>query len=179
MLKYPLSSSDQPDSGNLAEWSPDSVERLVRAGKAWEAAQAERDTAIVDAFQAGISGPVIAGKVGLSVAAVYRIKDNARGHLPPSRRPGITITLNWPMPALTQDIDAMKAVLVAADPYWIRTTVAAKTVPGRADVSIRPEGWPQVAAAIRAARSTAGPGWSVNVTSSTVSPTEIAKHPTT
>jgi len=156
----------------------DPLRRLVRAGKAWDAAQAERDAAIVDAFHAGVSGATIAGKVGLSVAAVYRIKDAARGHLPPSRRPGITITLTWPVPELPQDIDAMKAVLIAADPYWIRTVVGGPAVPGKADVSIRPEGWPNVAAAIRTARRTAGPGWSVNVTSSTVSSAQLAAHPT-
>lgn len=153
-------------------------QRLVRAGKAWEAAQSERDSAIIDAFQAGVPGPTIAAKVGLSVAAVYRIKDAARGYLPPSRRPGITITLTWPVPALPEDIDAMKAVLAAADPYWIRTAVGGKDVPGKADVGIRPEGWPDVAAAIRAARRTAGRGWSVNVTSSTVAPDKIAAHST-
>jgi len=173
-----MSSSERPDSDKPDEWSPDPLQRLVRAGKAWEAAQAERAAAIVDAFHAGIAGPVIAGKVGLSVAAVYRIKDAARGHLPPSRRPGVTITLTWPVPELPQDIQAMKAVLVAADPYWIRTAVAEKTLPGRADVSVRPEGWPAVAAAIRAARRTAGPGWSVNVTSSTVPAAQLNEHPT-
>src|SRR4051812_36375926 len=114
-----MSSIDRSGSDNLDEWSPDLLQRLVRAGKAWEAAQAERDAAVVDAFRAGIAGPVIANRVGLSVAAVSRMRDTARGHLPPSRRPGITVTLTWPVPALTQDIEAMKAVLVAADPYWI------------------------------------------------------------
>src|ERR1700712_3434606 len=143
-----MSSSEPAHGDKPDEWSPDPLQRLVRAGKAWEAAQAERDAAIVDAFRAGIAGPVIAGKVGLSVAAVYRIKDAARGHLPPSRRPGITITITWPVPELTQDIDAMGAVLIAADPYWIRTSVKGTDGPGKADVSIRPEGWADVAAAI-------------------------------
>ena len=60
-----------------------------------------------------------------------------------------------------------EAVLIAADPYWIRTVVGGPAVPGKADASIRPEGWPDVAAAIRTARRTAGPGWSFNLTSST------------
>lgn len=154
------------------------TERLELAGNAWRVALAERDAAIVDAFERRIPGAMIASAVGLSVAAVYRIKDAAQGHQPPSRRPGVTITMTYPTPPSEADLAATRFVLVATDPYWIRLGGAVKETPGKAVVTIEAEGWPVVAAAIRTARETSGPGWLVSVSSSTLSPDALALHST-
>ena len=85
----------------------------------------------------------------------------------------MTITITYLTPATQRDIDAVKAVLIAADPYWA-ADYSSENAPGKAVVTIDAAGWPVVAAAIAGARRTAGPGWS---TSSMSTPLDAVEHP--
>jgi len=76
----------------------------------------------------------------------------------------VTITITYPTPATQQDTDAIKSVLIAADPYWA-ADYSSENTPGKVVVTIDAAGWPVVAAAIADAHRAAGPGWSTSATS--------------
>jgi hypothetical protein len=76
----------------------------------------------------------------------------------------VTITITYPTPATQPDTDAVKSVLIAADPYWA-ADYSSESTPGKVVVTIDAAGWPVVAAAIAHARRVAGPRWSASVTS--------------
>src|SRR6478609_2154272 len=76
----------------------------------------------------------------------------------------VTITITYPTPATQRDMDAVKSVLITADPYWT-ADYSSENTPGKVVVTIDAAGWPVVAAAIAGARRAAGPGWSSSITS--------------
>ena len=55
------------------------LDRVTSAARWWRDALAERDTAILDAFAAGILGQDIAAAASMSVAGVYRLRQRAVG----------------------------------------------------------------------------------------------------
>jgi hypothetical protein len=55
------------------------LDRVTSAARWWRDALAERDTAILDAFAAGILGQDIATAASMSVAGVYRLRQRAAG----------------------------------------------------------------------------------------------------
>jgi hypothetical protein len=76
----------------------------------------------------------------------------------------VTITITYPAPGTPRDMDAVKSVLIAADPYWT-ADYSSENTPGKVVVTIDAAGWPVVAAAIAGARRAAGPGWSTSISS--------------
>jgi hypothetical protein len=75
----------------------------------------------------------------------------------------VTITIIYPTPATQPDIDAVKSVLIAADPYWA-ADYSSESTPGKVVFTIDAAGGPVVAAAIADARRTVGPGWTTSIT---------------
>jgi hypothetical protein len=75
----------------------------------------------------------------------------------------LTITITYPTPATQPDIDAVKFVLIAADPYRV-ADYSSESTPGKVVFTIDAAGGPVVAAVIAAARRSAGPGWTTNLT---------------
>ena len=55
------------------------LDQVTGAARRWRGALAERDRAILAAFDAGILGQTIAKASGLSVAGVYRLRQRAAG----------------------------------------------------------------------------------------------------
>jgi hypothetical protein len=76
----------------------------------------------------------------------------------------LTITITYPTPGTQPDTDAVKAVLIAADPYWA-ADYSSESTPGKVVVTIDAAGWPVVAAAIAHARRVASPRWSASIMS--------------
>ena len=76
----------------------------------------------------------------------------------------VTITITYPAPGTQRDMDAVKSVLIAADPYWT-ADYSSENTPGKVVVTIDAAGWPVVAAAIAGARRAADPGWSTSIMS--------------
>jgi hypothetical protein len=91
--------------------------------------------------------------------------------------PVVDILLSYP-PDSAAAIEAAQRVQVACDPFWVRGHGRASRTPGSVVLAIAAAGWPDVAAAIREARRTAGDGFSVSVTSADLSPDEVLEHPT-
>lgn len=75
------------------------------------------------------------------------------------------------------DSQATGAVLVACARWWIGGGPEVRTAGHVTTLTIDADGWPTVAAAIAKARHTAGPGWSVSVTS-TLPADRLLEHPT-
>jgi hypothetical protein len=109
--------------------------------------------------------------------AVLARTANPRSKEPLMTTPTVTIEITY-SPGVEAAVAAAQAVQVACDPYWVRPAGSAVRTPGLAVVTIRADGWPPVAAVIREARRSAGPGWSVNVTSAGLTPDEVLAHPT-
>jgi hypothetical protein len=59
----------------------------------------------------------------------------------------VTITITYPAPGTQPDRDAVRSVLIAADPYWA-ADYSSETAPGKVVFTIDAAGWPVVAAAI-------------------------------
>ena len=76
----------------------------------------------------------------------------------------VTITITYPTPVTQWDMDAVKSVLIAADPYWA-ADYSSENSPGMLVLNIEAAGWPVVAGAIADAQRAAGPGWSTSITS--------------
>ena len=55
------------------------LDQVTGAARRWRDALAERDGAILAAFDAGILGQTIAEAAGMSVAGVYRLRQRAAG----------------------------------------------------------------------------------------------------
>jgi hypothetical protein len=55
------------------------LDRVTSAARWWRDSLVERDTAILDAFAAGILGQDIAAAASMSVAGVYRLRQRAAG----------------------------------------------------------------------------------------------------
>ena len=87
----------------------------------------------------------------------------------------VTITITYPAPGTQRDMDAVKAVLITADPYWT-ADYSSENTPGKVVVTIDAAGWPVVAAAIAGARRAAGPGWSTSITSTPATGTARTLH---
>ena len=66
----------------------------------------------------------------------------------------VTVTITYPI-GTRPDLDAVKSVLIAADPYWV-ADYSSERASGMVVFSIDAAGWPIVAAAITAARRSAG-----------------------
>ena len=66
----------------------------------------------------------------------------------------VTVTITYPA-GTRPDLDAVKSVLIAADPYWAADYSSAYA-PGKVVFSIDAAGWSIVAAAIAHARRSAG-----------------------
>ena len=75
----------------------------------------------------------------------------------------VRITITYPTPGTQLDIDAVKSVLIAADPYWV-ADFSSESTPGKVVFTIDAAGGPVVAAAIADARRAAGPGWTTGTT---------------
>ena len=86
----------------------------------------------------------------------------------------VTITITYPAPGTQRDMDAVKSVLITADPYWT-ADYSSENTPGKVVVTIDAAGWPVVAAAIADAHRAAGPGWST----STPPPVPVPLEPST
>jgi len=69
----------------------------------------------------------------------------------------VRITITYPTPGTQPDIDAVKSVLIAADPYWV-ADFSSESTPGKVVFTIDAAGGPVVAAAIADARRAAGGG---------------------
>jgi hypothetical protein len=76
----------------------------------------------------------------------------------------MTITITHPTPGTQRDMDAVKSVLIAADPYWA-ADYSSENSPGRVVLTIGAAGWHVVAGAIADAERAGGPGWSTSITS--------------
>ncbi len=76
----------------------------------------------------------------------------------------VTITITYPTPGTQRDMDAVKSVLIAADPYWA-ADYSSENTPGKVVLTIDAAGWPVVVAAITDAQRAAGPGWATSSTS--------------
>jgi len=85
----------------------------------------------------------------------------------------VRITITYPTPGTQPDIDAVKSVLIAADPYWV-ADFSSESTPGKVGFTIDAAGGPVVAAAIADARRAAGPGWTTSTT--TAPPTARFDH---
>ena len=64
----------------------------------------------------------------------------------------VRITITYPTPGTQPDIDAVKSVLIAADPYWV-ADFSSESTPGKVVFTIDAAGGPVVAAAIADARA--------------------------